>query len=89
VAVIGCGTQVGFQLEAMRAVFMLEAVRVFDVNGTRVETFAAANSISAYPETSAPTIRAAVADADTLGSGVLVLVVLELLKPLWRERLSS
>src|SRR6185295_20164962 len=34
-AIIGCGAQASYQLEALRAVFPVEAVRVFDVDAAR------------------------------------------------------
>jgi ornithine cyclodeaminase/alanine dehydrogenase-like protein (mu-crystallin family) len=63
-AIVGSGAQARYQFEAMRAVFTLRSVRVFDIDKARVESFAAAYSTSACPVVSAPTIRAAVADAD-------------------------
>jgi alanine dehydrogenase len=61
-AIIGCGAQARYELDAMRSVFALKAVRVFDT--ARAEAFAAANSPSDCSTTAAPRISAAVADAD-------------------------
>jgi ornithine cyclodeaminase/alanine dehydrogenase-like protein (mu-crystallin family) len=44
VAIIGCGAQAGYQLEAVKAVFPVETVRVFDADAARAEAFARANS---------------------------------------------
>jgi alanine dehydrogenase len=63
-AIIGCGTQAKYQLDAMRSVFSLRTVRVFDINEARAETFAAAHSTSGCTVASTPSIRAAVVDAD-------------------------
>src|SRR3954468_4520051 len=63
-AIIGCGAQAGYQLEAFRAMFPLEAVRVFDADGARAEAFARANSTTACAVTPAPNVRDATTDAD-------------------------
>ena len=39
-AVIGCGAQASYQLEAIKTVFPLETVWVFDIDSVRAETFA-------------------------------------------------
>jgi hypothetical protein len=39
-AIIGCGAQAGYQLEAVKAVFPVETVRVFDTDAARAEAFA-------------------------------------------------
>jgi alanine dehydrogenase len=59
VAIIGCGTQAKYQLEAIKAVFPLEKVHVFDIDSRRAEAFARANSA-----TLAPSVREAVRDVD-------------------------
>jgi ornithine cyclodeaminase/alanine dehydrogenase-like protein (mu-crystallin family) len=63
-AIIGCGAQASYQLEALRSVFALESVRVFDIDTARAEAFAAAHSTSDCAVTSAASIRAAVAEVD-------------------------
>ncbi len=63
-AIIGCGAQARFQLEAMRSAFALKAVRVFDVDTARAEAFADAYSTSDCPITPEPSVGVAVAGAD-------------------------
>jgi ornithine cyclodeaminase/alanine dehydrogenase-like protein (mu-crystallin family) len=63
-AIIGCGAQAKYQLEAVKAVFPLETVRVFDIDGARAEAFARANSTSRCSATPAPSVREAVRDVD-------------------------
>ena len=63
-AIIGCGAQARYQLEALRSVFALRTVRVFDIDTARRETFAAAHSTSDCKVTPAPSVRATVAEAD-------------------------
>jgi ornithine cyclodeaminase/alanine dehydrogenase-like protein (mu-crystallin family) len=63
-AIIGCGAQASYQLEALRSVFALESVRVFDIDTARAETFAAVHSTSGCAITSAAGIRSAVAEVD-------------------------
>ena len=63
-AVIGCGAQAKYQLDAFRAVFPLEEVRVFDVDRTRAETFATTNATPACPVAPVPSVRAAVEGVD-------------------------
>src|SRR5262245_34722486 len=46
-AIIGCGAQAKYQLEAMRTVLPLQSVRVFDIDAARAKTFAAACSTPA------------------------------------------
>jgi ornithine cyclodeaminase/alanine dehydrogenase-like protein (mu-crystallin family) len=64
VAIIGCGVQARYQLEAAKAVFPLETVRVFDVDAARAEAFAQANSTATCSVTPVPSVRAAVKNAD-------------------------
>jgi alanine dehydrogenase len=63
-AIIGCGAQARYQLEAMRAVFPLEVVRAFDTDEARAQAFAAENSTPACVVTTAPGVGAAVTGAD-------------------------
>jgi len=63
-AIIGCGAQARYQLEALRSVFALRTVRVFDIDAARAEAFAAAHSKSDCTVTPAPSLRAAVAEVD-------------------------
>jgi ornithine cyclodeaminase/alanine dehydrogenase-like protein (mu-crystallin family) len=63
-AIIGCGAQAKYQLEAMRSVFALRIIRVFDIDKARAEAFAAAHSMQDCTVTSAPNISAAIAGAD-------------------------
>src|SRR5436190_8286967 len=43
-AIIGCGAQAKYQLHALRSVFTLRTVRVFDIDTARAEAFAATHS---------------------------------------------
>jgi alanine dehydrogenase len=63
-AIIGCGAQAKYQLEAAKAVFPLETVRVFDIDAARAEAFARANSTAAYSATPVPSVREVVRDVD-------------------------
>jgi alanine dehydrogenase len=63
-AIIGCGVQARYQLEALHSVFALSSVRVFDIDAARAEAFAAAHSKSGCTVTPADSPRAAVAEAD-------------------------
>jgi ornithine cyclodeaminase/alanine dehydrogenase-like protein (mu-crystallin family) len=63
-AIIGCGAQAKYQLEAMRSVFDLRTMRVFDIDEARAEAFAANHSASDCTVVPAPSIRAAVAEVD-------------------------
>jgi alanine dehydrogenase len=63
-AIIGCGAQARFQFEAMRSVFGLKVVRVFDIDMARAEAFAAAYSMSDCSMTAVPSVSAAVAGVD-------------------------
>lgn len=64
VAIIGCGAQARYQLEAVKAVFPVETVWVFDVDAARAETFAHANSTATCSVAPAPSVRDAVRDVD-------------------------
>jgi len=61
-AIIGCGAQAKYQLEAMRSGFALRAVRVFDLDRARAEAFATAYSTSDCSIAPAPSVSAAVAE---------------------------
>ena len=63
-AIIGCGAQAKYQLEALRAVFPLETVRVFDIDPARAEAFASQWSAASCVVRSTPSVAAAVAGAD-------------------------
>ena len=63
-AIIGCGAQAKYQLDAFRATFPLDYVRVFDVDGARAKAFAASNSKETCPVTPVPSVRAAVESVD-------------------------
>ena len=63
-AIIGCGAQARYQLEALRSVFALKTVRVFDIDTARAEAFAATHSKSDCTVTPAANLRVAVAEAD-------------------------
>src|SRR3954468_8729582 len=63
-AIIGCGAQARYQLEAIKAVFPLETVRVFDIDAARAEAFARANSTATCSAAAAPSVRDAVGDVD-------------------------
>jgi alanine dehydrogenase len=53
-AIIGCRAQAKYQLQAMRSIFALRSVRVFDINKARAEAFAAEHSNSNCTITVAP-----------------------------------
>jgi alanine dehydrogenase len=63
-AIIGCGAQARYQLEALRSVFPLRAVGVFDIDARRAEAFAAAHSKPDCTVTPALSVRAAIADVE-------------------------
>lgn len=63
-AIIGCGAQASYQLEAMHSVFMLKTVSVFDIDTARAEAFAGAHSSSDCSITRASSVSTAVADVD-------------------------
>ena len=63
-AIIGCGAQASYQLEAFKAVFPLQAVRVFDTDAARADAFARAHSLATCAVTLAPNVRNATTDAD-------------------------
>lgn len=63
-AIIGCGAQARYQLDAFRSVFPLEEVRVFDIDGARAEQFARTHATPACPVTPMPSVRSAVEGVD-------------------------
>jgi ornithine cyclodeaminase/alanine dehydrogenase-like protein (mu-crystallin family) len=63
-AIIGCGAQAKYQLEAIRSAFPLRTVHVFDIDTARAEVFAAAYATSDCSITPAPSVSAAVAEVD-------------------------
>src|SRR5215475_14137543 len=63
-AIIGCGAQAEYQLEALRTVFPLEMMKVFDIDEARTQFFATAWSRASCPVRPLPSIDGAVADAD-------------------------
>jgi alanine dehydrogenase len=63
-AIIGCGTQASYQLEALRTVFPLRRVHVFDIDQKRADAFASEASTTACAVTSMPSVREAVQGAD-------------------------
>jgi len=63
-AIIGCGAQAEYQLEALRTVFPLEMMKVFDIDEARAQSFATAWSRASCPVRPMPSIDGAVADAD-------------------------
>jgi len=64
VAIIGCGAQAKYQLEAVKAIFPVETVRMFDIDSARAEAFARANATGTCVATPAPSVREAVRDVD-------------------------
>ncbi len=63
-AIVGCGGQARYQLDALRAVFPLESVRVFDLDRSRAEAFATSMSTPCCPVTLAASAGAAAEHAD-------------------------
>lgn len=63
-AIVGCGTQAWYQLEALRAICSLQEVRVFDVDQARAIAFAAANSTNSCQLTPARSVRSAAEGVD-------------------------
>jgi alanine dehydrogenase len=63
-AIIGCGAQASYQLEAVRAMFPVETVRVFDADTARAEAFARAHSTATCAVAPASTVREATTAAD-------------------------
>ena len=59
-AIIGCGAQAKYQLDAFRTAFPLEHVAVFDIDSAGAEAFAAGNSTATCPVTPVPSVAAAV-----------------------------
>ena len=63
-AIVGCGAQASYQLEAVRAMFAVETARVFDVDAARAEAFALEHSTATCAVTPARTVRDATEEAD-------------------------
>jgi len=63
-AIIGCGAQAKYQFEALRTMFPLEVVRVFDIDVARAQAFASTCSTASCPVRPTSSIGLAVADAD-------------------------
>lgn len=63
-AVIGCGAQARYQVNAMRACFSIEQMCVFDIDQARARAFAAAIADADMCATPAPSVSAAVDGAD-------------------------
>ena len=63
-AIIGCGAQAAYQLDAFRSVFPLQTVRVFDTNHERANSFATATATTTCAVTAAPSVGDAVKDTD-------------------------
>lgn len=63
-AIIGCGAQAKYQLEAMRSVFALRTICVFDIERARADAFAASHSVQECTVTPASSISEAIAGAD-------------------------
>jgi ornithine cyclodeaminase/alanine dehydrogenase-like protein (mu-crystallin family) len=64
-AIVGCGAQAGYQLDAIAACFRLENVLVFDVNAARAEAFARDHqSGRGFRCTAEPSIQDAIEGAD-------------------------
>src|SRR5262247_4036924 len=58
-AIIGCGAQAEYQLEALRTVFPLEVVRVFDIDAARAQSFATSWTTASFHVSPAPSVAAA------------------------------
>ena len=63
-AIIGCGTQARYQVEALTALFPIEEVRVFDINTTLAQAFATAIRGAGQRSRPMSSIRDAVDGAD-------------------------
>jgi ornithine cyclodeaminase/alanine dehydrogenase-like protein (mu-crystallin family) len=63
-AIIGCGAQASYQLEALRAVFPLRSIHVFDTDQRRAEAFATETSTPTCAVIPMPSVREAVQGAD-------------------------
>jgi alanine dehydrogenase len=64
VAIIGCGAQARYQLEAFKDCYPLQEVRVFDVNTAQAQAFAAACCTGGLRSTSCSSVRESVDGAD-------------------------
>ena len=63
-AIIGCGAQAKYQLDALQTVFPLESVHVYDIDAARAEALVAASSTAGCPVRATHNVRDAVAQAD-------------------------
>lgn len=63
-AIIGCGAQAAYQLQAMRAVLAIDEVRLFDTAHDVAEAFAAAHATAGCRLSVAPSAQAAVTGVD-------------------------
>ncbi len=63
-AIIGCGAQAAYQLEAFRALFPVEMVRAFDVDPARAEAFARTHATASCAVVPARAVRDAASDAE-------------------------
>jgi ornithine cyclodeaminase/alanine dehydrogenase-like protein (mu-crystallin family) len=63
-AIIGCGAQAEYQLEALQQTFPLEVVHVFDIDAARAQAFASHWSTADCPVRPMPSVATAVAGAD-------------------------
>jgi alanine dehydrogenase len=63
-AIIGCGAQAKFQLDALRTAFALQEVRVFDIDEARAEAFASDVTTAKCSVVAVASVRAAMERAD-------------------------
>jgi alanine dehydrogenase len=63
-AIIGCGAQAEFQLDALQAAFSLKEIRVYDIDKARAEDFAARGCTAKCSIVPATSVRDAVQGAD-------------------------
>jgi alanine dehydrogenase len=65
-AIIGCGTQARYQLDALKACFPLEEVRLFDINTALAQAFATSVRTSGLRSTPSSSVAEAVDGADII-----------------------
>ena len=65
-AIIGCGTQAPYQLDALKSCFPLEEVRLFDINMALARAFATAVRTSGFRSTASSSVVEAVDGADII-----------------------
>ena len=63
-AIIGCGMQARYQLDALKSCFPIEEVRLFDINTALAQAFATANHKRDFRSTSTSSVAEAVDGAD-------------------------